>query len=49
MVKRGDGANIEYKHLTKEIADTMHAHGKVLSVWIDTTVTKECESVWNKI
>lgn len=49
LVTQGDGINISYEALTKELVDTMHAHGKLISVWIDAGVTRETEQVYQRL
>jgi len=49
MITRGDGCNIEVQHLTKEIIDTMHTHGKIVMVWVDCTVTSESYELHKKL
>lgn len=41
LLAMGDGVNISYEHLTREVVDTLQRHGKIVSVWIDCEVTTE--------
>ena len=45
-VKMGEGLNIEFQHLTKELVDQMHQNGKIVCVWIDRDVTSETAEVF---
>ena len=49
IIKMGDGLNIEFSHITREIVDEMHTHGKIVSVWIDCDVTQETPETWCKV
>ena len=41
LINMGSGLNIQYPHITKELVDYLHEHGKLVQVWIDAEVTVE--------
>jgi len=49
LTSQGDGVNIEYAHLTKERVDACHAKGKIISVWIDCSVTTETVEMYKRL
>ena len=49
LVGQGDGINISYEHLTKEVIAACHAHNKLVSVWIDAEVTKETVEMYKRL
>jgi len=49
IVRRGDGINISYEHLTQELVSFCHAHKKLVCVWIDTTVTTETLEMYKRL
>jgi glycerophosphoryl diester phosphodiesterase len=49
LTKQGDGVNISYEHLTKEVVDACHENGKIVSVWFDATVTNETVTMYKKM
>ena len=49
LIKMGDGINISFEHVTKDVVEAMHAAKKIVCVWIDRTVTKETPDVFKKL
>mgnify|MGYP000288609774 CR=1 FL=1 len=45
----GDGLNIEFQHVTRELVEQMHMHGKIISVWIDCEVTSETAETFCRV
>lgn len=35
MLEMGSGLNIQYTHITQDVVDYLHEHGKLVQVWID--------------
>ncbi len=42
----GDGLNVQFEHITSELVETLHKHNKIICVWIDAEVTKECPKIY---
>ena len=42
----GDGLNVQYTHVTRQLVEAMHAHNKLVFVWIDAEQTQECAKVF---
>lgn len=49
VIQQGDGINISYEHLTEELVQACHSHGKLVCVWIDTDVTKESQETYRRL
>lgn len=49
IVKMGDGVNVQFEHITKELVDYLHQHGKIICVWVDAEQTFECAEVYCRI
>lgn len=49
IIKMGDGLNVQYEHITRELVDYLHMHGKIICVWVDAEQTIECPEVYCKI
>lgn len=45
----GDGVNIGYHHLTEEIVEFLHYHGKLVMVWIDVRYVTENIELYLKL
>ena len=45
----GHGVNVASNHITQELVDKLHKHGKLIVAWVDTTAVRESPEMFCKM